>query len=283
MTAQNYIRAVGYVRTGVGESMTTITASPFANAIAQMADASGEIVRRAARQVAQPITKSDGSPVTEFDREVERALRAIVADKFPDHGIIGEEYGNENADAEYVWIFDPIDGTKQFITGIPEFGTLIALAHRGVPILGTIDCPATGDRFIGGVDVPATRNGQPIQTRQCDRLDSAMFKTSGPGSHNFAQYEMLMKLAKSSRFTVYGGGCFAYGLVAEGRIDLAADAGYNVYDFAATAPVVQAAGGMVTDWEGHPLTIHSNGNFLMAGDRAVHELGLQMLQTASQS
>ncbi|MEO0853581.1 MAG: inositol monophosphatase family protein, partial [Cyanobacteria bacterium J06648_11] len=166
--------------------MTTITATPFVEAIAQMADVSREIVKRAARQIARPITKTDGSPVTEFDREVERALRALVAKTFPEHGIIGEEYGSEKADAEYVWIFDPIDGTKQFITGIPEFGTLIALAHRGVPILGVIDCPATGDRFLGGLDVPATRNSQPIYTRKCDRLDAAMFKTSGPGSHNVA-------------------------------------------------------------------------------------------------
>ncbi|MEM9156110.1 MAG: inositol monophosphatase family protein [Cyanobacteria bacterium P01_F01_bin.33] len=261
--------------------MATVTATPFVEAIALMADASRDIVKRAALQFAQPITKSDGSPVTEFDREVERALRAIVAARFPDHGIIGEEYGSDKTDAEYVWIFDPIDGTKQFITGIPEYGTLIALAHHGIPILGVIDCPATGDRWMGGVDVPATRNGLSIKTRACNRLDSAIFKTSGPGAHNFEPYGTLMALAKAARFTVYGGGCFAFGLLAEGRIDFASDAGHNVYDFAAPAAVVQAAGGIVTDWQGQPLSIHSNGNFLMAGDRSVHAIALNVLQEAN--
>jgi len=153
----------------------------------RLADASGKIVRRYFRTSVEIITKADDSPVTIADRETETALRQMVKLAYPDHGLIGEEFPAERADAEYVWVFDPIDGTKSFITGRPLFGTLIALLHRGKPILGVIDHPAIGERWIGFAGRPTTFQGQPVKVRPCADLGLAVLSASSP--HMFGSDE----------------------------------------------------------------------------------------------
>ena len=244
----------------------------------RLADASGKIVRRYFRTSVEIITKADDSPVTIADRETETALRQMVKLAYPDHGLIGEEFPAERADAEYVWVFDPIDGTKSFITGRPLFGTLIALLHRGKPILGVIDHPAIGERWIGFAGRPTTFQGQPVKVRPCADLGRAVLSASSP--HMFGSDEAeaaFHRVRRQAGLTLYGADCYAYGLLALGFIDLVIEASLKPYDFSAMVPIIEGAGGIATDWQGKPLTLASDGRVLVAGDRNAHPEALALL------
>ncbi|MGB8274663.1 MAG: histidinol-phosphatase [Alphaproteobacteria bacterium] len=243
----------------------------------RMADASGEILHRYFRKDVHFDDKADSTPVTEADREVEKRLRAMVAERFPDHGIVGEEFGAVNEDADYVWVLDPIDGTSGFVTGKPLFGTLIGCVHRGVPILGVIDHPALSERWIGGASLPTTFNGKGVRVRRCARISDAMLYATTPhmfvGSDAYA-FEALCEAVKRPQ---YGADCYAYALLASGFVDLVVEAGMKPCDYCALAPVVQAAGGIMTDWEGRPLGLASDGRVIAAGDERVHASALAIL------
>jgi histidinol phosphatase-like enzyme (inositol monophosphatase family) len=221
--------------------------------------------------------KSDRSPVTIADREAETAMRDLLARHVPDHGVFGEEHGAVRTDAEYVWVLDPIDGTKAFITGLPIFGTLVALLHRGTPVLGIIDQPILKERWLGVDGQRSTFNGQPISVRVCDALAKAyMYSTAPimfPGPYE-KPHEALTKKVKLFR---WGGDCYAYGLLASGHVDLVVEASLKLYDFAALVPVVKGAGGLITDWRGRPLDMHSDGSVLAAGDPATHRAAMKVL------
>jgi histidinol phosphatase-like enzyme (inositol monophosphatase family) len=242
-----------------------------------MADAVRGIVRPHFRQRLAVDSKADSSPVTIADREAEAAMRTILAREVPQHGVFGEEHGVERADAEYVWVLDPIDGTRAFITGLPIFGTLIALLHRGVPVLGIIDQPILKERWLGVDGQPSTLNGQPARVRACPTLDRAyMYSTSpimfsGDVSRKHAALTTAVKLFR------WGGDCYAYGLLASGHVDLVVEAGLKLYDFAALAPVIKGAGGLITDWQGKELDMQSDGSALAAGDPAVHRAAARIL------
>jgi inositol-phosphate phosphatase / L-galactose 1-phosphate phosphatase / histidinol-phosphatase len=247
----------------------------------RLADTAGTIIRRYWRQPIAVETKADDSPVTIADREVEQALRELIRATWPDHGIAGEEFADERADADYVWCLDPIDGTKSFITGRPLFGTLIALSHAGRPILGVIDQCVLGERWVGVAGEASTWNGAPIHTRACPGLAQAvlyvtspqMFKTPA-GRAAFARVEGAVRLP------MYGGDCYAYGLLALGFADLVVEAGLNQHDFMALLPVIEGAGGIITDWQGRPLRPGSDGHVLAAGDRRVHGAAIELLNRA---
>lgn len=194
--------------------------------------------------------KSDQSPVTVADRGAEERMRALIGKKFPAHGIIGEELGSERADAEWVWVLDPIDGTKSFITGVPLWTTLIALLHRGQPVLGAIHQPILGQLMLG--DGAATSlNGRPVQMRPCARLEDAVVLTSDPLNpakyQNGDRYAALVNRAKLVR--TWGDG-YGYLLLAGGWADVMLDPIMNPWDIAALVPVVRGAGGTITDWQG---------------------------------
>jgi inositol-phosphate phosphatase/L-galactose 1-phosphate phosphatase/histidinol-phosphatase len=244
----------------------------------RLAEASGKIVRRYFRSSLEIITKADASPVTIADRETETALRQMVKLAYPGHGLIGEEFPAERAEAEYVWIFDPIDGTKSFITGRPLFGTLIGLLHRGKPILGVIDHPAIGERWIGASGRATTFQGQPVKTRSCAAIGSAVLAASSP--HMFgseAATEAFGRVQRKAGLTLYGADCYAYGLIASGFHDLVVEANNGIYDFLPLVPVVEGAGGIITDWEGRTLGVHSGDKVLAAGDRRMHEAALKLI------
>jgi histidinol-phosphatase len=221
--------------------------------------------------------KPDLSPVTIADREAEAAMRRMIAVRFPDHGIIGEEFGRERDDAEFVWVLDPIDGTKSFISGVPLFGTLIALARNGCPILGIIDQPISRERWIGAAGRPTLFNGEPIRVRPCPSLEAAtLFATSpdmfrGEDAVRFAGVSAAVKLVR------FGADCYAYGLLAHGFVDLVIEASLKPYDFSAMLPIVEGAGGVASDWRGAPLTVASDGRVVVAGDRRAHEAALALL------
>lgn len=248
---------------------------PFAH---RLADAAGEVVRRYYRTPVAVEHKADASPVTIADREAEQALRALIRAEHPDHGIEGEEFGVERGGAELVWCLDPIDGTKSFITGRPLFGTLIGLARAGRPILGVIDQCILGERWAGAEGAQSTWNGRPIRTRPCPALDQAvLYATSpqlfraGPEKAAFARVEAAVRLP------MYGGDCYAYGLLALGFADLIVEAGLDPHDFMALVPVIEGAGGIITDWQGRALCAASDGQVVAAGDARVHAQALSLL------
>jgi inositol-phosphate phosphatase/L-galactose 1-phosphate phosphatase/histidinol-phosphatase len=235
----------------------------------RLTDVSRPILRRYYRKKLDIIDKADESPVTKADRECEAALRETIIAAFPDHGIIGEEFGAERADAEFVWVLDPLDGTRSFITGRPLFGTLIALTRGGKPILGVIDMPILSDLFLGVTGQPSTLNGEPIKSRACAGLADAYFSTISPmmfREEDTARFERLTGQAKS---TTFGGDCYQYAMVASGFIDLVVERGLGIYDYMALVPVIEGAGGCITDWRGKALTMESKGDVIAAGDRRI--------------
>tara|TARA_R110000868_G_scaffold778_13_gene5736 strand:+ start:12019 stop:12798 length:780 start_codon:yes stop_codon:yes gene_type:complete len=236
----------------------------------RLADASGPVIRAYFRRPLRVDDKADASPVTAADREAEQAIRDILSAARPDDGIIGEEFGNTDTGSEYVWVIDPIDGTKSFITGRPIFGTLIALVRNGTPVLGIIDQPVNGERWIGATGHQALFNGAPIGVRDCPALADAVAGTTAADLFEPRQAEHWRAVAAAAKHAVYGGDCYTYAQLAAGFVDVVLEAGLQTYDFCALAPVIEAAGGIITDWRGNPLTLESDGTVLACGDRRVH-------------
>jgi inositol-phosphate phosphatase/L-galactose 1-phosphate phosphatase/histidinol-phosphatase len=244
----------------------------------RLADRAGEIQRRYFRTPVSVETKPDASPVTVADREAEAAIRELITAAYPAHGVLGEEYGPDRADAEFVWVLDPIDGTKSFITGRPLFGTLIALAHRGRPVLGMIDQSILRERWVGTTGSSSAWNGRPIRVRDCPRLeDAVLFVTTPTMFRTGPEIEAFDRVQRRVRLPMYGGDCYAYGLLAMGFADLIVEASLQPYDFMALVPVIEGAGGRLTDWQGGNLALGSAGQVLAAGDARVHEAARRLL------
>jgi histidinol phosphatase-like enzyme (inositol monophosphatase family) len=249
----------------------------FAEFAGNLADAGGAIIRKATREPFHIEMKDDGSPVTAVDKSVEDRLREIIAETYPDHGVLGEERAATAADSEFVWVIDPIDGTLPFLAGLPVFGTLLALVHDETPVIGIIDMPMTHERWVGLKDRPTTRNGDPIRVRECAHLSEALMSTSNPDFYGEGDRPALNKMTSATRWRVYGGSCMAYAQIATGRIDLGMDVGFDIHDYLALDPVIRGAGGAITDWTGAPLTVHSGDRLLAAGDPRVHAQALDIL------
>ncbi|TEA77553.1 histidinol-phosphatase [Allopusillimonas ginsengisoli] len=225
-------------------------------------------------------TKADESPVTIADREVEQALRQAIGQRYPTHGILGEEYGTEHADAEFVWSIDPIDGTRSFVSGHPLWGTLLGLLHRGHPVFGLIDIPVTSERWVGMANQPATLDGVPCHTRDTATLANAILYATDPDIFDAHEAPLFNTLSRAVYLRRYGGDCYSYGLLASGCIDLVMEAGLQPYDYLAVAPIIKAAGGIITDWEGKPLTMHSCGRVLAAANAGLHQQALACIHAA---
>ena len=242
-----------------------------------LAEAAGAAIRPYFRQPIAVDDKPDLSPVTVADRTAEAAMRRLISARFPEHGIIGEEFGPEREEAEFVWVLDPIDGTKSFISGVPLFGTLIALARQGRPVLGIIDQPISRERWIGAAGRPTTFNGSPVRCRPCASLAAATSFSTSPDMFRGADAAAFARVAGAAKLVRFGADCYAYGLLACGFIDLVIEASLKPYDFSAMLPIVEGAGGIASDWRGVPLSIASDGRVLVAGDRRAHEAALALL------
>jgi myo-inositol-1(or 4)-monophosphatase len=195
--------------------------------------------------------KSDRSPVTEADTGAEELMRGLIRKRFPGHGIVGEEHGAEHADAEFVWVLDPIDGTKSFTAAVPLFGTLIALLHQGLPVLGCINQPILGQLLVGD-NRTASLNGRAVRTRAVRTIEEATLLTSDPvviGRPDCRGYQSLMGRARLARTW---GDCYGHLLVATGRADVIFDPVMNLWDIAALVPVIRGAGGVISDARGGP-------------------------------
>ncbi len=214
--------------------------------------------------------KSDDSPVTIADRQAEQAMRSILEARLPEHAILGEEAGMSGASSDWLWVLDPIDGTRAFLTGRPTFGTLIALFHKGRPVLGLIDQPVTGERWIGVSGRPtlfqSDRLPGTIGTRACPAAAEAELSCTAPEIMTAEHAPRFANLQKHTRRTSWGGDCYAYGLLALGQIDVIAECTMKPWDWGALVPVVEGAGGRITDWQGNPLTLESDGTVLACGD-----------------
>lgn len=236
----------------------------------RLADAAGAAIRPLFRGEWDQEQKADRTFVTEADRAAEAAMRAIIEAERGEDGIIGEEYGTRNEGAGRQWVLDPIDGTTSFIAGRPIFGTLIALLQDGFPVLGIIDQPVGRERWAGRMGHETTFNGKPVRTAACRELSGAVLGTTSPHAFTEGEADHFMGLAKAvaERKIIYGGDCYNYGLVASGHIDVVCEAGLKLHDFAALAPIVEGAGGLMCDWSGEPLHAGSDGTALAIGDPA---------------
>jgi len=236
----------------------------------RLADLAGAAIRPLFRGDWSHERKADHSFVTQADRAAEAAMRRLIEAEFPRDGIIGEEYGTRNEGAGRQWVLDPIDGTTSFIAGRPIFGTLIALMQDGWPVLGIIDQPIAGERWVGRIGQPTMFNGKPAQARPIKEIGDAVLATTSPHLFTNEQADAFMAVAKqvAEKKIIYGGDCYNYGLVASGHVDVVIEAGLKLYDYAALVPVVEGAGGMMADWQGNPLDATSDGTVIALGDPA---------------
>lgn len=217
-------------------------------------------------------------PVTEADRAAEDAMRAILAEHRPQDAILGEERGASAGISGLTWVLDPIDGTRAFLSGTPTWGVLIGLADANGPVLGIIDQPHTAERFVGGpgrADLTGPRGRVPLRTRAPRPLAEATVFSTFPEVGSAEEGAAFHRLAAQCRLVRYGMDCYAYGLVAAGHIDLVVEAGLQTYDVMAPIAVIEAAGGIVTDWRGRPA--HGGGRVLAAANRAIHAEALSVL------
>lgn len=248
---------------------------------------------RAAARAALPFFRGDFAqedkggpgafdPVTEADRAAEAAIRRLIADRYPDHGVIGEEYGEDRPDADRVWVLDPIDGTRAFIAGLPLWTSLIALRQDGEPVIGAIGQPYLDEIFLGGPSGARLLKGDAetrLQTRACPALSQALIATTDPDIFIGPDRAAWERLNAASRLARLGCDGYAYAMVAAGRIDLVAETELKVWDWSALKPVVEAAGGRFTDWRGAPPSA-SDGRALAVGDPRLTEQALPLLALA---
>ncbi len=248
-----------------------------------LADAAGAAILPHFRA---PITvdnkKNDGKfdPVTVADHDAEQAIRTLILKTYPDHGILGEEFGAVSSRNGLTWCIDPIDGTRAFIMGVPQWGVLIGLHDGTAPVLGVMDQPFTGERFIGSrLGAHVTRNGVSTQlrTRACATLSEAVLTTTHPGAFGKkSEHDAYLRVAAQARMHRYGGDCYSYAMLAHGLIDLVIETALQPYDIQALIPIIQAAGGVITNWRGGPAD--QGGQVIAAGDARAHAAALELLQ-----
>ncbi len=243
----------------------------------ECADRARTITQHWFRANMEVVSKQDKSPVTIADEETERAIRDIILGNHPDHSFIGEETGKQMNDEDWQWIIDPIDGTKSFATGSPTFGTLIALLREGVPILGIIDHAILDERWIGVINKPTTHNGKECVTRNTRTLDKASIYATTLDMFNDHAFTQYNRLSKQCQFRVFGGDCYVYGLLSAGLTDIVCEADLKPYDYLALSTVVEGSGGVITDWQGDPLTLNSNDQVLACANESLHQAALAIL------
>ena len=246
----------------------------------QLADAAHELLAPAAALRPEVQVMADRSFVTALDAQIELRLRELIHQRYPSHGVLGEEHGASGAASDVVWVLDPIDGTAPFIAGVPVFGTLISLALEGLPVIGVMHLPVTQQRWQGVAGRATTLNGRPVRTQTCATLDQASLTSSKPDFFSSAKRAALDALRGQTAWRIHGGCCMSYGLLAAGRTDVAIDTRFKVWDYAPFRPIVEGAGGRITDWAGQPLTMAGGEQVLAAGDAARHDDARRLIDTA---
>ena len=259
--------------------MTAVDLKAFVD---KLATVSGEIILPYFRTSLSVDDKSRGGafdPVTAADRAAEQAMRVLIREHFPAHGIVGEEFGAERGDADYVWFLDPIDGTKSFISGMPAWGTLIALTHRGTPVLGMMHQPFVRERFSGdgaGAHYRGPAGERALMVRDCPSLADAVLYTTSPLLMQAADRKRFGRVETAARLSRYGGDCYAYCMLAAGHLDLIIETELKPHDVIPLMPIITGAGGIMTTWEGGPA--NTGGRIIAAGDARVHAEAMKVLK-----
>ena len=252
---------------------------PFIDTAHLAADRAREITRTWFRADLSVQNKKDRSPVTIADEQAEQAMRDIILQHHPEHGFFGEETGIRHSRSDWQWVIDPIDGTKCFATGMPTFGTLIALLYRGNPVIGIIDHCILDERWVGICGRPTTHNGETCHTRSTQKLADASVYTTTMDMFDERAATQASRLTTACNFRVFGGDCYGYGLLACGFNDLMCEADLKPYDFFALVPVITGAGGIISDWQGNPLTLNSAGDVLASANIHLHNAALARLNS----
>jgi len=249
----------------------------------RLADASGAVIRPFFRQRIEVLHKPGVhafDPVTEADKGAERAIRAIIERERPADAILGEEYG-EKPGGPWRWVLDPVDGTRAFITGRHEWGSLIALEHEGVPVLGILDQPVLGERFLGVNGRSVLLEGEkrtPLKVRECAELKDAILCATDPSAYMSDEEQAAFARVKTQvRLTRYHGDCYIFAMLAMGFVDIVIESALHRWDIAALIPIVEGAGGIITGWDGEPW--REGSRTLACGDKRIHEAAIKLLKS----
>ena len=251
---------------------------PKALALAeQLADVARRIVREHFRTPINVERKTDDTPVTIADRDIESHMRRMIRAAFPAHAIRGEEFAAEGS-GEFTWVLDPIDGTKSFVSGYPLFGSLIALQQEDRAVLGVVEAPMVGERWVGAEGSRTLFNGKPARTRDCGSLGEAILCTTTPETFEGPDGARFEALSARTALRRFGGDCYLYGMLASGYCDLVVEAKLKPHDFMAVIPIVTGAGGRISDWQGAPLSAASDGRVVLASSEVLWQQTLEILR-----
>ncbi len=242
----------------------------FADFSIHLADESEKIIKKYFRTSLDVDSKEDQSPVTIADKEVELKIREIIKNHYPEHGILGEEFDQTNIESEYIWVIDPIDGTRSFIAGHKDFGTLIALVYNNKPIVGIINCPMHNERWVGIINKETTMNNKVVKTSKTNVINESYFCTSGLYLEDDHFKKSCDKIINKSKYYRLGGDCYMYGMIASGLIEIVLEDTLKTHDYMALIPVIEGAGGVVTDKYGSPVTINSDGSIVASANKSLH-------------
>ncbi len=258
--------------------------SQYSAFAAHLADLARPIAKRYFRSELTVIDKPDATPVTLADMEIETRIREEITRVYPTHGVLGEEHDSTNLDAEWVWVIDPIDGTKAFTCGKPQFGTLVALCHHGVPVVGVIDQPITAERWIGIKGAGSTFNGVATRASAVRKpLAETIVLVTAPEQFTGAGAVAFARLKAACKGVYYGGDCYNYALIASGHVDLVVEMGLKTVDFAALVNPIVEAGGVTCDWHGAALTLGSDGTIVAAANQALADAVIHVLNGAAEA
>jgi histidinol phosphatase-like enzyme (inositol monophosphatase family) len=265
-----------------GEHMTSTNKSNYAGIVKdcqQWADEAAVLARKYFRQPTQVSFKADESPVTVIDQLIESELKKSISAKYPQDGILGEESGTEGATCDNLWVIDPIDGTRSFVSGNPLFGMLLAYVESNVPVAGIISMPMLSEVYSGGLGLPATCNAQPITASDQANIDDCTLYIN-EGEKLLAEHpQTLGRLLSAGKVKRFGYDCYPHALLAAGHIDAVIDYDLKPYDYLALSMVIQSAGGIITDWKGNKLDMHSKGDVVSAATPELHQSLLKLLNS----
>ena len=236
-----------------------------------LADESEKIIKEYFRKPFKVENKTDESPVTIADKNTELKIRELIEEKYPDHGILGEEFDSKNLDSEFLWVIDPIDGTRSFIAGHKDFGTLIALLHNNKPIIGIINCPMHEERWVGIKNQKTTLNGGEINTSEINLLSKSYVCTSGLYFKNDHFRKGFNQIVKQSNYHRFGGDCYMYGMLATGLIEIVIEDTLKPHDYMALIPVIEGAGGIISDRYGKAIDLDSDGSVVVSANDELHK------------
>ncbi len=246
----------------------------FANILA---DESAKVIMEYFRQTLTIENKDDDTPVTIADKKSELKIRELINKAYPSHGILAEEFDDTNLDSEYIWVIDPIDGTRSFIAGHKDFGTLIALLYKKKPILGIINCPAHNERWIGIENQITTLNGKKIKTSQKKSIEDCYTITTGLYLEDEIFRNAFEDIIKKSKDYILRGDCYMYGMLSSGLVDIVFEDTLKAHDYMALVPVIQGAGGIITDKYNNPITLDSDGSVLATANALIHKQAINMI------